>query len=261
MIYVTWHHLTVPKTPVGLMASPTLLLFILRELRFCIRHRNIRYDAYTIRTNYTFRIWLLFFEFFMFPMTKIFFLSHVCSTIFYFAETSRNSIVILSGRCFNNNYFLFIFQACLNDIQEVISLQHPQALSGKLVNLQKFCQRKLSSSQHLIHGKYWCFLMLSFTFGLLFCTILTECNCICSSKFYFRWGYFTEHSHCYRRTTQQNSQWIQFDWNQLHSQPGTIFEGWLSRWHNTNKSYKMGKNTHLQKFDYLQQGVQDLICP
>lgn len=70
MIYVTWHHLTVPKTPVGLMASPTLLLFILRELRFCIRHRNIRYDAYTIRTNYTFRIWLLFFEFFMFPWQK-----------------------------------------------------------------------------------------------------------------------------------------------------------------------------------------------
>ena len=148
---------------------------------------------------------------------------------------------------FNNNYFLFIFQACLNDIQEVISLQHPQALSGKLVNLQKFCQRKLSSSQHLIHGKYWCFLMLSFTFGLLFCTILTECNCICSSKFYFRWGYFTEYSHCYRRTTQQNSQWIQFDWNQLHSQPGTIFEGWLSGWHNTNKFYKMGKKYSLAK--------------
>ncbi|RMX37735.1 hypothetical protein pdam_00006600 [Pocillopora damicornis] len=45
------------------------------------------------------------------------------------------------------------YKACLNDIQEVISLQHPQALSGKLVNLQKFCQRKLSSSQHLIHGE------------------------------------------------------------------------------------------------------------
>lgn len=44
------------------------------------------------------------------------------------------------------------YKACLNDIQEVVSLQYPQALSGKIVNLQKFCERKLSSSQHLNHG-------------------------------------------------------------------------------------------------------------
>lgn len=82
------------------------------------------------------------------------FLSCICSTMFYLTETSRNSIVTLSLRYLINHYCVFIFQACLNDIQEVVSLQYPQALSGKIVNLQKFCERKLSSSQHLNHGKY-----------------------------------------------------------------------------------------------------------
>lgn len=44
------------------------------------------------------------------------------------------------------------YKACLNDIQEAISLQCPQAVSTKLINLQRACQKKIVTCSQQFQG-------------------------------------------------------------------------------------------------------------